>query len=149
LTYLNTWPGEPVGRKLIASIDDTFHISKNSIVGLELAFIGTMLGLALAFFLLVFLGRFGSAALGRFILDPLACLILLAAAPACWIYSILHAGGLFWFSGYPAWPRESGFSSLVLEVSIMTALLYGARRDQLSLWWSVVLLFLRFVFWGW
>ena len=31
----------------------------------------------------------------------------------------------------------------------MTALLYGARRYQLSLWWSVVLLFLRFVFWGW
>ena len=85
-----------------------------------------MLGLALAFFLLVFLGRFGSAALGRFILDPVACLILLAAAPACWIYSILHAGGLFWFSGYPAWPRESGFSSLASP--------RGVNHDRSAVW---------------
>jgi hypothetical protein len=50
LTYLHTWPGEPVGRKLIASIDDTFHISKNSIVVSNLRSLAPCSALLLHFF---------------------------------------------------------------------------------------------------
>jgi hypothetical protein len=89
-------------------------------------------------------------ALYSMILGAFACLTALAAVPACWIYAILRVRpGLVWFNGYPAWPRESGFSFLCLEILAMMAVLYAARRYRMPLWTSLVLLAVHYSLWGW
>lgn len=83
LTYLDSTQANLLGPRFISWINDLFHLNKNGMTGLEVAFIGPMLAVALGCFLLLLLLHSSSAALGRVILDPVACIISRAAAPAC------------------------------------------------------------------
>jgi hypothetical protein len=118
-TYMSSTRGAPLGAQLVSALDDMFYVDKNRILGLELAFILPMLAVALCLLLLLLLLHFAPGTFRELILNPIACVAALAAAPACWIYGIVHAQpGLLWFNGYPSWPSESGFSFLILEVSV-------------------------------
>jgi len=150
VTYISSTRGASLGRQVVSTFNDGLHLNKNGTVGLELAFVVPMAGVALFLLLLLLLLRLGAPALGRVILDPVACLTALGAAPACWIFAILSVRpGLVWFSGYPAWPRESGFSFVCLEVSAMLALLYAARKYRIPLWGSLAFLAVHYAFWAW
>ena len=149
-TYMNSTRGGSLGQRVVSTFNESFHLNKNGTVGLALAFVVPMAGLALFLFLLLLLLRFGAPALARVILDPVACLTALGAAPACWIYAILRVRpGLVWFNGYPAWPRESGFTFLCIEVSAMLVLLYSARGYRTPLWGSLAFLTVHYAFWAW
>ena len=79
---------------------ERFHLWADKLLGLQenndawvrIQFVGTMLGSAAIVFLLLILLRAGPRPLHRAILDPLACALALAAAPALWIAAILIGG---------------------------------------------------------
>jgi hypothetical protein len=149
-TYIDSTQGNALGQWVVSHLIEPFHVNENGLAGAKLELVVPMAGVALILFLMLLLLRLGVPVLSRVILDPIACLAALAAAPAFWIYAIIRVGpGLLWFYGYPAWPKESGFSFLVLEVSGIFVLLYAARKYRMPLWCSLALLLAHYTLWSW
>lgn len=146
-TYISSTTGTALGGRISSDIADFLHIGKSDA---ELIFLSTMTGVTLTCFVLLSLLRLAPASVAHVVLDPFACIISLASAPAFWLCAILFVRpGLVWVYGYPTWPGQSGFSFLVLEVSVISVLLYVARRYAMALWFSAVLLSIHYVIWGW
>lgn len=136
---------------------ERFHLWADKLLGLQenndawvrIQFVGTMLGSAAIVFLLLILLRAGPRPLHRAILDPLACALALAAAPALWIAAILIGGPPdHWWNGYPAWPGQNGFWFLGIEATLAYVFLQIAVRWKNPIGWGVLILVGHYGIWA-
>ena len=150
-TYLDLWPGMRADG-LYSSLNQYFHYPRWNDFGLVFTFVAAMLlatSITLALFLII--SRFGSPAVTRAVLDPVACLLAITAAPACWIGAIEIGGGRYlnWWDIYPMWFGRQGFWSLAFEAAFILIFLYVARRRNKTFGYSLVILLAHYSFWAW
>jgi hypothetical protein len=150
-TYLDLIRGGWLAEILYGEINRIFHYSHWSHFGLVVVFAVVMFVAAeTVLLLLLLIMQSGHSALTRATFDPAACILALAAAPACWISSIV----IGWppsnrWNVYPAFPGLHGFWFLGIEVSSVLVLLYAARRLHRPFLYSVVILTAHYSLWAW
>lgn len=150
-TYLDLVRGGWLAEMLYGETNRFFHYSHWSHFGLVVVFVAPMLTVAVVVLLLLLaIVRFAPAGFTHVVFDPAACVLALAAAPTCWVSSIV----IGWppsnrWNEYPALPGLHGFWFLGIEVASVLALLYVASRLHRPFLYSLPILFGHYSLWAW